>query len=296
VLVMGATVTTTGSAQGCGRDWPLCNGRLVPEFALAAAIEFSHRAVTGVEGVLIVAFTVAVLVLFRRHRPALVLAPLMLGSLLLQAGMGAWAVKYPQQPVVLALHFGISLIALASVTLTAVYVRQADEIRASPPVWPGLRLATWGITAYLYLLVYSGAYIRHAGAAGACTSWPVCGSGSGQTTGVAVNLAHRGVALTALLLAVALLLAYRWLEPGRRDLLVGGVILLGTLLAQGAAGAFLVFSHYGLSAELLHAGLTGIVFTAAAYLCLRVTVAAHDEEAAPAGERRRSRLRPQGVR
>ena len=80
--------------------------------------------------------------------------------------MGAWAVKYPQQPVVLALHFGISLIALAAVTLTAVYVRRADEIRASPPVWPGLRLATWGITAYLYLLVYSGAYIRHAGAAG----------------------------------------------------------------------------------------------------------------------------------
>ena len=37
VLVMGATVTTTGSAQGCGRDWPLCNGRLVPDFALAAA-------------------------------------------------------------------------------------------------------------------------------------------------------------------------------------------------------------------------------------------------------------------
>jgi cytochrome c oxidase assembly protein subunit 15 len=293
---MGATVTTTGSAEGCGRDWPLCNGRFIPDFALSTAIEFSHRAVTGIEGVLVVALTVAVLALHGDRRPARVLAPLMLGSLLLQAGMGAWAVKYPQQPVVLALHFGISLIALASVTLTAVYVRRADEIRASPPVWPGLRLATWGITAYLYLLVYSGAYIRHAGAAGACTSWPVCGAGSGEATGVAVNLAHRGAALAALLLAVALLLAYRWLEPARRDLVVGAGVLIGTLLAQGAAGAFLVFSRYGLSAELLHAGLTGIVFTSAAYLCLRVTVAAHDEQAAPVRERRRSRLRAEGVR
>jgi cytochrome c oxidase assembly protein subunit 15 len=295
VLVMGATVTTTGSAQGCGRDWPLCNGRLIPEFALASAIEFSHRAVTGIEGVLILALTVAVLVLFRSHRIALVLAPLMLGALLLQAGMGAWAVKYPQQPVVLALHFGISLIALASVTLTALYVRRPDEIRSAPMVWNGLRLATWGVTAYLYILVYSGAYIRHAGAAGACTSWPGCRAGSADPTAVAINLAHRAAALAALLLAAALLIGYRWLEPSRRDLLVGAWLLIGTLLAQGAAGAFLVFSRYGLSAELLHAGLTGVVVTSAAYLCLRVTVGARSAERAPPNQRR-TRLRAEGVR
>jgi heme a synthase len=295
VLVMGATVTTTGSAQGCGRNWPLCQGRLIPDFALATAIEFSHRAVTGVEGVLVVALTAVVLVLFRRQRPAVVLAALTLGFLLLQAGMGAWAVEYPQQPVVLALHFGISLIALAATTLTALYVRRSNEIRSSPPVWHGLRLATWGITAYLYLLVYSGAYIRHAGAAAACTSWPACGSGSGQAAGVAINLAHRGAALSALLLAAALLIAYRRLEPARRDLSVGAGVLIGTLLLQGAAGAYLVFSQYGLSSELLHAGLTGVVFTAAAYLCMRVTIAAPEESAARWSERR-TRLRTEGVR
>src|SRR3984893_16113581 len=204
VLVMGATGHTPGSAEGCGRDWPLCHGRFIPDFALATAIEFSHRAVTGVEGILILALTIAVLALYREQRPALFLAPLMLGSLLLQAGMGAWAVKYPQQPVVLALHFGISLIARASVTLTALYVRRPAEIRNAPAVWPGLRLATWGLTAYIYLLVYSGAYIRHAGAAGACTSWPVCGSGSGAATGVATGVAHRAAAFSALLFAAAL--------------------------------------------------------------------------------------------
>src|SRR5215471_1924531 len=105
VLVMGARVTSTGSAQGCGRNWPLCNGKLVPDFTFAAAIEFSHRAVTGVEGLLIVALFVAVLALYRSHRPIQVLAPLMLGFLLLQAGLGAWAVMEPQSPAVLALHF-----------------------------------------------------------------------------------------------------------------------------------------------------------------------------------------------
>ena len=65
VLVMGAAVTNTGSAEGCGRSWPLCNGRLVPEFTVSTAIEYSHRAVTGVEGLLVVALTAAMLGFWR---------------------------------------------------------------------------------------------------------------------------------------------------------------------------------------------------------------------------------------
>jgi heme a synthase len=274
VLVMGATVTTTGSAQGCGRDWPLCNGKFIPDLALAAAIEFSHRAVTGVEGVLIVALTVAALALYGRQRPVRVLAPLMLGFLFLQAGMGAWAVKYPQEPVVLALHFGISLIALATTALIAVYVRRPQELLSAPAVSGGVRLMTWGAAIYLYLLVYSGAYIRHVGAAAACPGWPLC-TGSSAPLGaeaVAVNLAHRFAAAAALLVAVGLLVAYSSLAPSRRDLVAGAWLLIGALGAQAAAGAFLVLSRLSVSGELLHAALTGVAFTAAAYLCLRVTL------------------------
>jgi cytochrome c oxidase assembly protein subunit 15 len=146
VLVMGQTVTTTGSAQGCGRDWPLCHGRFIPDFAFATAIEFSHRAVTGVEGVLIVVFAAAALLLYGRQRPIRVLVPLMLGFLVLQAGMGAWAVVYPQQPVVLALHFGISLIALATTALTALYVRKPEAVLGAPAVSTGVKAATWGMS------------------------------------------------------------------------------------------------------------------------------------------------------
>ena len=300
VLIMGARVTTTGSAQGCGRDWPLCNGKLIPDLTLAAAIEFSHRAVTGIEGVLIVAFTVAVLALYRQHRPIQVLAPLMLGFLLLQAGMGAWAVKYPQAPVVLALHFGISLIALTTTTLTALYVRRPGAMLAAPAVSGGLRLATWGGAAYLYLLVYSGAYVRHVGAAAACTSWPLCG-GSGAplgTAAVAVDLVHRFAAGLALLLAAGLLVAYRRAVPDRRDLEVGAWLLVATMVAQAAAGAFLVLSGFGLTAELLHSALTGITFTAVSYLCLLVTLGtrpATEAAAEPPAGSPSARLRSEGA-
>src|SRR6202158_1537180 len=92
VLVMGAAVTNTGSAEGCGRSWPLCNGQFVPEFTVATAIEYSHRAVTGVEGVLVVALAVAMLTTWRGAREVVVLTALMLGTLVLQAGLGAGAV------------------------------------------------------------------------------------------------------------------------------------------------------------------------------------------------------------
>src|SRR3979409_1640533 len=83
VLVMGAAVTNTGSAEGCGRSWPLCNGRFVPAFTVATAIEYSHRAVTGVEGVLVVALAAAMLARWRADRQVVGLALLMLVTLLL---------------------------------------------------------------------------------------------------------------------------------------------------------------------------------------------------------------------
>src|SRR5919201_6709832 len=173
VLVMGATVTNTGSAQGCGQSWPLCNGRLVPEFTVATAIEYSHRAVTGVEGVLVIALATGVArsaVRVPRASPeALVLVALMVGFLLLQAGLGAWAVLAPQSPFVLASHFGISLIAFASVFLTAVWVFQPHRVIDVPH---GYRWLVIGVTAYVLGVVYLGAYVRHTGVSLACQDWP----------------------------------------------------------------------------------------------------------------------------
>jgi cytochrome c oxidase assembly protein subunit 15 len=274
VLVMGATVTDTGSAQGCARSWPLCRGQFIPEFAVSTFIEFSHRAVTGVEGVLIVLLAIAALALYGRERPVQVLTPLMVGSLLLQAGMGAAAVMWPQQAVVLALHFGISLIALATATLTALYVGWPRTMRGLPTAPRGLQVATWGFLGYLYILVYTGAYVRHAGAGAACLSWPLCGSTASGAEGAALaaNFVHRGAAGLAVLLALGLVVAYRRLQPGRRDLFGSGLVVVVALLAQAAAGAFLALSALSLFGELLHAALSGVAFTSAAYLCLRVAL------------------------
>ena len=49
VILQGAVVRATGSGAGCGRDWPRCQGEILPlDHGLATWIEFSHRALSGV--------------------------------------------------------------------------------------------------------------------------------------------------------------------------------------------------------------------------------------------------------
>ena len=65
VILLGALVRATGSGAGCGRSWPSCNGTLIPELEGATAIEFAHRAASGVALLLVAAL---VWMIFRRSR------------------------------------------------------------------------------------------------------------------------------------------------------------------------------------------------------------------------------------
>src|SRR5687767_94453 len=81
VLIQGTLVTTTGSADGCGKSWPLCNGELVPQYAVATAIEYSHRLVVSVASIMIVATAIGALWLWRDRLEMRVFVPLMVVTL-----------------------------------------------------------------------------------------------------------------------------------------------------------------------------------------------------------------------
>ena len=49
VIIWGAFVRATGSGAGCGSNWPLCHGEVIPQSAgVETMIEFSHRISSGV--------------------------------------------------------------------------------------------------------------------------------------------------------------------------------------------------------------------------------------------------------
>lgn len=276
VLVMGATVTNTGSAQGCGQSWPLCNGRLVPEFTVATAIEYSHRAVTGVEGLLVVALAVGVLrrALTRPQaalREVWLLVGLMLGFLALQAGLGAAAVLAPQSPLVLASHFGISLVAFASVFLTGVWVFESPASRTA--VSKSYRRAVLGVTAYVLGVVYLGAYVRHSGISLACADWPLCNGqvwpGFDGPSGVV--FAHRLAALGSLVLLSGLAI---WSWRSAPELRLGSLAAAGLAVVQALSGAVLVWTRLELFGTLAHAAIVSLLFASLAFLVRRVLLAA----------------------
>lgn len=198
-------MTKTGSGRGCGDDWPLCNGKFVPAYTLESLIEYSHRFVTGIVGIIVVVTFWHTWRYLRHHREAAAYAGGTLLFTIIQALMGAAAVKWPQQPAVMALHFGISLLAVASSMLLVAWCYRVDK-KTEPassrhlPKW--ISIAAWGIWIYCYGVVYLGAYIRHTGTEGACMGWPLCnGELIPYLYGASgIVFAHRAAAAVLLLL------------------------------------------------------------------------------------------------
>lgn len=60
VILMGAVVRATGSGAGCGSSWPTCKGQVIPELQGATAVEFAHRASSGIALLLVFALAVQV--------------------------------------------------------------------------------------------------------------------------------------------------------------------------------------------------------------------------------------------
>ncbi|NKI24368.1 heme A synthase [Paenibacillus dendritiformis] len=270
VLLAGALVTKTGSGRGCGDDWPLCNGKFVPAYTVESFIEYSHRFVTGIVGIIVVLTFWYTWRYLRQHREAAAYAGGTLLFTIVQALMGAAAVKWPQQPAVMALHFGISLLAVASSMLLVAWCYRADnktEPHFSRQFPKSVYIAAWGIWVCCYGVVYLGAYIRHTGTEGACMGWPLC---NGQlipylSGASGIVFAHRAAAAVLLLLLAGLhILVRRAFRNRRADSSSGTVTALALAIAQIMSGALLTATiadeNAYLFASLLHNVLATLLF------------------------------------
>lgn len=279
VLITGTLVTTTGSAQGCGKSWPLCRGQFIPQFAVTTAIEFLHRVSVTPATLLILLLTVGVLAYWRDRLEIRILAPLMIIFLFLQAALGALAVMYPQTPAVLALHFGVSLISFVSVLLTAFFLFELGgrEKLRDRPMPRGFISLVWGLTVYTYIVVYLGALVRHNHVELACQSWPLCANGSnanvvfpGFTGAVGIVFAHRVAALILTIGTLWLVLWVRRMRVARPDLYLGSVAALVFVLLQALDGAFVVYSRLDIFSTLSHSAFVALLFGALCYLSMHV--------------------------
>jgi cytochrome c oxidase assembly protein subunit 15 len=280
VVIMGTLVTKTGSGDGCGKDWPLCNGKFVPDHTLSSLIEYSHRFVTGIEGFLVLGVFILIYRQFRQ-RDAVIYAASALFFTIVQAALGALAVVWPQSAPVLALHFGFSLLAFVSTLLLALLLqdknlrvdqRAADLYQGA--VTLGFRRLVWFTWCYCYVVVYVGAFVRHTNSSGGCVGWPLCnGELLPAITGAqGIVFIHRIAALVLFIFIAWIALSVNIHKQGKLIRRVSYWTFFLVLL-QVFSGAFVTYSigtDWYLTAGMIHALIIACLFGALSYLAVLV--------------------------
>ena len=275
VIVLGFVVRITGSGMGCGDDWPLCNGRIIPSFdSMETVIEYVHRlAVLG-----LTALTVWVAVTAWRLkgapggsgpggslRPAL----LALGLLLLQSMLGAVTVWLELPPHTVVLHLGTGMALLA--TLIVLGLRAGVYAGGIEPP-PGERAGRGGIVAAAVLaaaVILLGGMTATTGAAPACQGFPLCNGQiwpSATGSGLAhIHWMHRLLAYALFFHVLGLGLGLRRKSAPQR-LQRAGWAAVGLVVAQVAVGAIMVLAHLPPHWRGLHAALGTAVWVGLVYL------------------------------
>lgn len=204
LVVFGGIVRITGSGLGCGDDWPLCNGHILPPWDLPTWIEWTHRLLAA--GLVIPMLMVAAGAIRHWNRegfgtPRGASRPALLAIVLLvfQIALGAITVKLDLPAAVTAVHFVNALLMVGALVVASVRARgvlgegidRASARKyaraATAALALGFLVVTFGaLTANLGLV---GAQTAPSGAAWACQGFPLC-NGQLMPRGDAAGLVH----------------------------------------------------------------------------------------------------------
>jgi heme A synthase len=233
-IALGGVVRVTGSGLGCP-DWPLCNGRPYPAADIHSVIEYSHRTVGTITGVLLIATVLAAWVVFRRTRPIVPwLATASLVAIAAEGGVGGVVVVNELAPWLVLIHLGLAMLILGFLIATAIM---------SLPSTSGVSDRTFRRLAVIatvatYALLLTGSTVVASRADETCHSWPLCRNGfaldfSGSS---AFTMLHRGgVLLIGILLVYALIRAMLISEI--RSVAIATLVVFALQVAVGAGSA-----------------------------------------------------------
>ncbi|WP_332632235.1 COX15/CtaA family protein [Halalkalibacter flavus] len=273
VLLQGALVTKTGSGEGCGATWPLCFGEVIPvNPAIETIIEYSHRIVSGLVGAMVIILAIWSWKQLKHMRETKFMAIAAVALIIFQGLLGAGAVVFGQSKAILALHFGISAMSLASVVLLMILAFEDGKPKQiAPKVTRGYKAFFFFVITYCYAVIYTGAYVKHTDSALACAGFPLCNGMifPGLTGPMGVQFLHRVAGIT---LAILLLILMMWTISSFRNELVlvwTSIIAFILIILQMITGISVVFTQNDiLSIGLLHALIISILFSNLAYMAM----------------------------
>lgn len=150
VILWGAYVRVSFSGDGCGANWPFCNGQVIPHSMSAqTAIEFTHRMMTSLDSCGVIALCVWAFWLFPKRHAVRFFATWSLVFLFIEALLGAGLVLFrlvahdqsAGRALYLSAHLTNTLLLLGSLTVTA-WVAQTERMSLKLSALQGDRLAS----------------------------------------------------------------------------------------------------------------------------------------------------------
>jgi heme A synthase len=289
LILIGGIVRVSDSGLGCGpansgfHGWPFCNGAVVPGLDVNTIIEYSHRTVAGIVGLMMIALAVLA---WRRQRGnrALVRATIAAALLVIAQGLlGAATVENDLDETLVAAHLGLAM-ALLALLIYILRASRPENVGADPADGGrGFRPLALAASGLAFCTIVAGGYMAGTqnygradyqlgdGAHHACgKEFPTCNGDFmpfGDTRLVDIHLTHRFFVYLTTLFTIALIVLAVRRRPSA-GVVRNARIAAGVLAAQLLVGALnvwldeyeaLIVAHLALG-TLLWATLVGLAF------------------------------------
>lgn len=255
LIVFGGIVRITGSGMGCGDDWPLCHGQLIPPMDFETLIEYGHRLVAALLSFLVL----GVAIYAWRHRRAAGIAGrgvvgwalIALLLLVVQVLVGAVTVwlELPASTVVLHLVLASALLAALIIAGLRARKERAGRGKVGGPVhrW------VWGAAILGFTTLILGAMVANTGAAALCQGFPLCNGQLVPEGGGPVHLhwTHR-LAGYALVIVVGVAAVKTIRTAGDSTASRGALAALALVVAQIVVAATMVLLQLPDALQALH--------------------------------------------
>jgi heme A synthase len=284
LIVLGGIVRVSDSGLGCGpagsgfHGWPFCNGDVVPGLDLNTIIEYAHRVLAMVVGLMILSLFVLA---WRRYREYRLATGALLALVSVQGLLGGATVEENLEEAYVAAHLGLAML-LVGVEL---YLLRSVRGVRSEDGGPRIRLLAVAATAAVLCTIVAGGYMAGTqnygradyqlgqGAHHACgKQFPTCNGEFmpfGRAELVDIHLTHRAFMYLASILVIALaVVALR-----RRLAVPHAWALLGVLVVQVLVGALNVWLDEYELLILLHLALGTLLWSVALSMTLQLSPA-----------------------
>lgn len=264
LIVFGGFVVSSESGMGCGPEWPLCNGAVIPNLQGDTLIEFAHRVIGAILGVVAIILFVKIIRSYENTTIRSV-AWGMLFLLIVQILLGAVVVILDLPAIVVTGHLFVAMVFLASL----IWLWRRMENRESKQKIHTVSINIekrkqinnhLNLVLVLLLLTFVfGAYIKHESYGLAC-GWLTCGDSLLPNTlpGILQTI-HRVLALIStiyLLLISFWAFSKRWGVAMQNRLFLALIILLLQLLV----GVLTIISYLDIPWAVLHLAIGTALF------------------------------------